>query len=557
MTMTSEDCSEVMIPDGVDLDDIVLLGSVLPITPPYDSIGEPFRNSIELAVREFNFAISENFPNNRQVLWINCESSGTSEKGVRAAEHLRDLGVPAIVGPVFSKVFIDMLEQVTRDAKIFNISPSATALSISDIDDDGYGWRVLPPDFYQVNSIIDRVAGDPLAGQKTLGMSKVVIIHKDDIYGTDLAEAVQTVLEDRLGAANVKVTSYKDPAALNFDTALITQELTNAVTFGLTQMPDAEGVIIMGTSETVGLLQIYMLGFQNAGISPPAGFKFLFSHSGVPSMSSIPVALGETIVPLIEAVSPRALDEENYFAFGLRYQAQFNDAQPITAAPLAYDAAMVALLSTATIPTVNEVTGEALKSAVPKISDKAAGIPVSFGDSDFVTSAITILSQGGTIDIQGISGDVDFNPLGETRTDMVGWDLAELNTDPKTWTVSPNRIYSLNAIPAEDGTWVELCTNDTTCGSAIDICIMPDLMTPPPICLPVPCSAGNPCPGFRTCNGTSNLCEKAPSCSGDPNCAGVTNGICEANLCVVVPCANNGECPMNRTCDIGNSDHCQ
>src|SRR5919109_1015604 len=131
------------------------IGDIVPLTGDLSPFGPPGRKAADLAVQEIRKAIKQ--------------------AGVAHTVSIR--------------------EQVVQ------ISPSSTAASIRDIDDDGYLNRTAPPDNLQAKALADHVA-DSLGGAsgKTVNVGA-----RNDFYGTGLADAFPREWQARGGRIGQKV----------------------------------------------------------------------------------------------------------------------------------------------------------------------------------------------------------------------------------------------------------------------------------------------------------------------------------------------------------------
>jgi hypothetical protein len=69
---------------------------------------------------------------------------------VKVARHLvNDLGVQAIIGVAYSGITISFATAVTVPAGVLAISPAATSVLITSLDDKGLVWRTSPSDRFQ------------------------------------------------------------------------------------------------------------------------------------------------------------------------------------------------------------------------------------------------------------------------------------------------------------------------------------------------------------------------------------------------------------------------
>lgn len=156
----------------------VLLGSLLPRSGGLATIGLSMERAVALALSEIN---QNGGIGGRPIGVIACDTAAEPEVAAAAAQHLVDVGVPAVVGPATSGVTIPTLVNVARPGKLLLMSPSATSPEITSLDDDGLLWRTAPS---------DALAGAALAGLVLAeGVERVVLLYSDDGFGASTKDA--------------------------------------------------------------------------------------------------------------------------------------------------------------------------------------------------------------------------------------------------------------------------------------------------------------------------------------------------------------------------------
>ena len=190
--------------------------------------------------------------------------------------------------------------------------------------------------------------------------------------------------------------------------------------------------------------------------------RFLVTHGAVPSLTTIVETLPNPtlqalIRPQLLGISPVILDEENYSVFNTRYKITFNDQNAITSSSLSYDAAMVTMLAMATIGDA-AITGRGIRDGMPRLIE---GDEVSFGSDQiglsFIPEARNALAQGQSVDLRGVSGELDFQiETGEVRTNLIHWGLVETTMgNPADVELEARCLYVLDPDPASvTGAWM-------------------------------------------------------------------------------------------------------
>ncbi len=442
--LSTELCPTFHKPEGADPDEIVWIGSILSVSPPFDRAIKPIENAVLLAVEDFNSVAS--LEGGRKVGWVGCDSKGDADQAVAAAQYLvENIGVPAIVGPAFSGEMIDVVEQVTTDAGVFVISPTATAKSITDLEDKGLAWRTISSDVYQAAAIADRLAlMDPAP-------SRVLVLAKQDLYGQELLEDLSPRIAQAVPGAAVGTLFYPDPIKFD-DKEELLAAYGQVIATGFQQ--NADTVVILGTSEVRDLILSYLVALEGTQRPLP---RFLVSHGGVPSLLEIVERVAEGFAPALmqrlEGVSPQAQESTTFEQFNIRYRIRFSDLEALSASPLGYDAAMVTLLAMVSAGEQAD-DGVQIARAVPKL---VTGTAVPFTDGlQFIGAAVSVLEGGGSVDLTGVSGPLDFDLVaGEVRSNLVGWDVVPRPGTTAVPSLSAARIYVLDA-SAPSGTWMDL-----------------------------------------------------------------------------------------------------
>jgi ABC-type branched-subunit amino acid transport system substrate-binding protein len=452
----TEECQRLVWPSGgASHDKVVLLGSIIPASPPFDAITVPLENAVQLAIEDYNR--TTDLPGGNRVAWLACDDAGSVDRALAAAQHLTGtLKVPAIVGPVFSEQVIAVAEQVTIPAGTFLITPSATSKQITALVDDDLVWRPISSDVYQANALADRVLElEPAA-------LKVNLLGKADAYGKGIISDVTKVLNPKL-MDGFKSFEYPDPVSKPPDEIMNEYAAILGTAWGAKgDHPDT--VLFAGTSEVVNLVLGTMIAWGSEN-PPPAVPRFIVTHGAVPSMEDIvnsaPAGIKPLLMSNVEGVAPDVLDPQNFASFNIRYKIRFNDADAITASSLGYDAALVTIFSMAAISKDDPITGAAIAANVSRLVDGMA-TKVSFNDVDgtelvFIKKAHNALVSGQNVDLKGVSGELDFDlATGEVRTNVVGWGLVPKQDMPDVPVLTPLRLYVLDDAPAFTGTWMDL-----------------------------------------------------------------------------------------------------
>ncbi|ERG92966.1 MAG: ABC-type branched-chain amino acid transport system, periplasmic component [Haloquadratum walsbyi J07HQW1] len=170
-------------PGGTDRE--VSVGILLPETGDLASVGQPMIQAAQLPAMQVNEANPAGISVNAQT-----EDTQTSPSaGVSAGESLISAGVPSVCGTASSGVNVPTSQQVFIPNEVVGCSPSSTALSVSNLDDDDYIFRTAPSDFLQ-----GRVMAQVMA--ERLEVSSVSTLFVNNDYGQQLSDRFTSVFTE-------------------------------------------------------------------------------------------------------------------------------------------------------------------------------------------------------------------------------------------------------------------------------------------------------------------------------------------------------------------------
>jgi ABC-type branched-subunit amino acid transport system substrate-binding protein len=162
------------IPGGTDRE--ISVGILLPETGGLASVGGPMIQAAQLPVMQVNDANPAGLSVSAQL-----EDTQTSPSaGTAAAQSLVSAGVPSVCGSASSGVNVPVSQQVFIPNEVVGCSPSSTALSVTNLEDDDYIFRTAPSDLLQ-----GRVMAQVMS--ERLGVDNVSVLHVNNDYGQQLA----------------------------------------------------------------------------------------------------------------------------------------------------------------------------------------------------------------------------------------------------------------------------------------------------------------------------------------------------------------------------------
>ncbi|RDZ52061.1 branched-chain amino acid ABC transporter substrate-binding protein [Haloferax sp. Atlit-4N] len=170
-------------PGGSDRE--MSVGILLPETGDLAAVGAPMIQAAQIPVMQVNDANPAGLSVNAQI-----EDTQTSpDAGVSAAQSLVSAGVPSVCGSASSGVNVPVSKQAFIPNEIVGCSPSSTALSVSNLEDNDFIFRTAPSDFLQ-----GRVMAQVMA--ERLEVSSVSTLYVNNDYGQQLSERFSNVFSD-------------------------------------------------------------------------------------------------------------------------------------------------------------------------------------------------------------------------------------------------------------------------------------------------------------------------------------------------------------------------
>lgn len=169
-------------PGGTDRE--VSLGILLPETGDLASTGAPMINAAELPVKQVNDSDLD--------LTVNAQFEDTNtspDQGVSGAQSLISSGVPAVCGTASSGVNVPVSQQALIPNEVVGCSPSSTALSVTNLDDDDFIFRTAPSDRLQ-GRVMAQVASERLEAQSA------ATLYVNNDYGQQLSNRFAEVFQN-------------------------------------------------------------------------------------------------------------------------------------------------------------------------------------------------------------------------------------------------------------------------------------------------------------------------------------------------------------------------
>ncbi|MUV57866.1 substrate-binding protein [Halogeometricum rufum] len=182
-------------PGGSDRE--ISVGILLPETGDLASTGAPMIQAAQLPAMQVNDANPAGLTVNAQI-----EDTQTSpDAGVAAAQSLVSAGVPGVCGTASSGVNVPVSQQAFIPNEVVGCSPSSTALSVTNLDDNDYIFRTAPSDRLQ-----GRVMAQVMS--ERLEASSVATLYVNNDYGQQLSERFTQVFQDSFDGEVYSQTAF-------------------------------------------------------------------------------------------------------------------------------------------------------------------------------------------------------------------------------------------------------------------------------------------------------------------------------------------------------------
>ncbi len=225
---------------GTSKEKVVKIGVLLPLTGDLASFGKTNQESVKLAEQEINKYLEEKGAGYKIELVI-VDTETKPAVALQRFDTLYQQGIRFFIGPMSSGELSEIVGEIEQGKEAVVISQSSTAPSLALKDTV---FRFPPPDELQ---------GEVLAQlYKNDGVTHVIIVYRNDDWGSGLAGFVETYFTQEGGTVAAKI-SY-DPQSPNFDN--LVQSIVNNVDELVSQgvSPENIGVELISFEEASQIL---------------------------------------------------------------------------------------------------------------------------------------------------------------------------------------------------------------------------------------------------------------------------------------------------------------
>jgi ABC-type branched-subunit amino acid transport system substrate-binding protein len=315
--------------------------------------------------------------NDRGSLEVNVQLEDTNTNpntGVQAANALVNAGVPFICGSASSGVNVPVSKQALIPNQVVGCSPSSTALSVTNLDDDDYIFRTAPSDILQ-GAVMAQVASERIGGNT----ASTLYVNND--YGQQLSNRFSNVFEDQYGG------TVEDQIAYNQNEDSYTSVIQEAL--------GVDVINIIGYPEDGNTLfrDYYSLSDGSEDIIVPDGLR----DGDMQSQVGNPM---ENIIGTAPAAGGPAQE-----AFNSAFQDEYGESPGVFASQ-SYDSVAIGILANAA---AGENSGTGVRDQIRNIANPG-GMEVT--PENFV-EGVEAAANGENVNYQGASSDTNFNGAGD------------------------------------------------------------------------------------------------------------------------------------------------
>lgn len=392
--LTGGPCQRLYGPVGED--DVFLVGAVLQLSGVGAGFGQPMLDSMRIAKRDIN---GIGGVDGRKIGIIACDTEGRDSIARDGANHLIDVGVSSIIGMNSSQV-IDIGPSTTVPAEVLLMSPSATATTISNLNDNNLIWRTAPSDEAQsialaglINHVVETVLPargieEPKVTLLVRNQDRWATGHRDHLSG-NLNSEITSGGNDRFSIHNFDNVGAGDPADYTGTAADVAAEEV---------APDL--VVVLGSADSWTIIDHLEVLLDNEPL-----------YIGGDAMKNAAEAeqANADLENRIWGTGPLSVAEigyEPYSIFRLKFLGELND-EPNNYQFVAN--AFDAMYAVAFAAASGGFTGPEIAEGLANLSD---GNDIDPRSSD-AQQAIQTLSGGGSINYRGASGPLNFNESGD------------------------------------------------------------------------------------------------------------------------------------------------
>lgn len=357
--------------------DSVPVGSVAGITGPIAELVAPIMAGRNLAAEHIN--AQGGLLDGKKLVLISADSQCDPKAAVDAGTKVVNVDqVVGVIGASCSGATNGMVQSVTIPAGVASISDSATAPSITELDDNGLVFRTAPSDAFQGRALANVAWNE--------GIKKVAVTYANDDYNAGIAKVFEEVFKELGG--EITASQVHEPNKASYRAEITTLSGGEPEALALFAYYGGSGITIIKNALETG------------------SFDKFFGADGMFDQSVIDQIGADTLRGNIW-MTQAAADPDNaaYQTFAEDYAKTGHD----PSAPYAshgYDATMLMALA---IQKAGSADKAAIAKALTELNDPN-GEKVGPGEWE---KARQLIEEGKPINYEGASGSVDFDENGD------------------------------------------------------------------------------------------------------------------------------------------------
>jgi ABC-type branched-subunit amino acid transport system substrate-binding protein len=359
------------------------IGAVLPLTGDLASFGPSQAEAARIAVEQIEDVLTSKGLSDVTVELVGVEDDqGKSQPGVEAATKLVQTNdATVLLATMASSVTIPIAQSVAIPNEVVLISPTSTAPEITDLEDEGYVYRILSSDNLQGSALVDAVA-DAFGADATINVGA-----RNDAFGTALKQLFEDGWEEGGGTVDASVTW--NPESANLDTEA--QQLAAGT-------PD--GWVIIDFPETFAKMGPALV---RAGGWDPAKTFMTEAMRNADALKEV----GAQATDGLRGTAPTSEDAPARDAFDELFTAEAKEGTPLTGFEGAsFDGVMLAFLAALK---AGSAEGADVKEELAAVSGPP-GEKYTFEELD---QAVQDILDGKDVDYEGAWGPVNFDENGD------------------------------------------------------------------------------------------------------------------------------------------------
>jgi hypothetical protein len=457
--LLSEDCPTVT--GDWQNDNALWMASLLGMTGSQLPTNAPRQDAAILAVKEINAlgGVPGEGDTKRPLAMLSCDVAANRD---RAATHLTQLRIPAIIGPNLSADVYSLATDHTIASKTMVLTPTGIAASIVELgSSDGLTRLMVPADKQRVQLFVDQIA--ELEAQLKITRPgrplRLAIYYRDDLTGQGTRGALSSLrfnngsLTDNLNNGNAVSVGY-DPVAANAagwkDTST-----ANRFVLGVPPAPAfrPDIIVVVGGIESASGFLAHLEDVWQANAPTSDKPYWIVSDALRIAATLAKIGGGATVNDSLRlrlrgiSVTPGE-GQPAYEVFQQRFTQEYRDKMYASTVPSSsgmgpiYDAVYTVALSMAAMRTleggfIRTPTGTDLTRGMAKLADDTAGsVRAVITDSADVVAAFRELHAGKGIRAIGTFGPLKWETSGAKGAGTLSvWCV----TAPATATVSSFR----------------------------------------------------------------------------------------------------------------------